>query len=252
MNKLISLSFLFFSVGSFSASSDAAQCRIDIQNQVTLDGETIEIAQTDGDKALLDGDNNLFIHGEKIKLDADQQAAIKKYRQQMNEYLPRAKQLASDGIALANDVIDDVAESLDAPGAFEDVKTAVKQFYTEVEARYYKEGSWIIPAQSFDEMTQSWMNDFAKAKEIFTREFFTDAMSVLSKKMQQEDGLNLTELSEGMSALKMKVEQRMAEHAEKYEKQAQEFCESLDQIADQEQDVLKKIPQLKDYQVFSI
>ena len=252
MNKRISLSFIFFSVASFSASSEAAQCRIDIRHQVTLSGETVEITQTDGDKALVDGDNNLFIHGEKIKLNAEQQAAIKKYRQQMNEYLPRAKQLASDGVALASDVIDDVAESLDAPGAFEDVKTAVKQFYAEVEARYYKDGDLILPAQSFDEMKQSWMNDFAQAKEIFTREFFADAMSALSEKMHQEDGLNLTELSEGMYELKAKVEQRMAEHTKKYEKKAQEFCESLDQIAEQEQDVLKKIPQLKGYQVFSI
>lgn len=249
---IISLSLIFLSVVSFSASSQAAQCRIDIQNQVTLDGEKIEIAHSDGEKAVVDGDNNLFIHGEKIQLDAEQQAAIGKYRQQMNDYLPRAKQLADDGIALANDLIDDVATSLEAPGAFDDVKTAVKEFYADVEARYYKDGDLILPAQSFDEMTQSWADDFAKAKEIFTSEFLSDAMGVLSEKMQQDGGLNLTELSESMYALKAKVEKRMAEHAEESQQKAQEFCESLDQVAEQEQDVLKKIPQLKDYQVFSI
>ncbi|EGU42921.1 methyl-accepting chemotaxis protein [Vibrio ichthyoenteri ATCC 700023] len=253
MNKqIISLSLIFLSATGFSANSLAGQCRIDIKNQVTLDGEKLEITHSDGDSAVVDGDNNLFIGGDKIQLTADQQAAIEQYRQQMNDYLPRAKQLADDGVALANDLIDDVATSLEAPGAFDDVKTAVKDFYADVEARYYKDGDLILPAQSFDEMTQSWANDFAKAKEIFTSEFLSDAMGVLSEKMQQDGGLNLTELSEGMYALKERVEKRMAEHAAESQQKAQEFCESLDQMAEQEQDVLKKIPQLKDYQVFSI
>ena len=250
--NIIRLSLIFLSVAGFSVSSQAAQCRIDIKNQVTLDGDTLEIAHSGGDKVVVDGDNNLFIHGEKVELDAIQQAAIEKYRQQMNNYLPQAKKLADDGIALANDLIDDVATSLEAPGAFDDVKIAVKDFYADVEARYYKDGDLILPAQSFDEMSQSWAEDFAKAKEIFTSEFLSDAMVVLSEKMQQDGGLNLTELSESMYALKAKVEKRMAEHAKESEVKAQEFCESLDQMAEQEQDVLKKIPQLKDYQVFSI
>ena len=68
-----------------STSSYAAQCRVDLQNQITLDGEQIEIAQADGDTAKMDGDNNLIIHGEKITLNAEQQAAIKAYRQKMND-----------------------------------------------------------------------------------------------------------------------------------------------------------------------
>ncbi|GAK85307.1 methyl-accepting chemotaxis protein [Vibrio ponticus] len=101
-------------------------------------------------------------------------------------------------------------------------------------------------------MTESWAEDFAKAKEIFTSEFLANAMTVLSEKMQQDGGLNLTELSESMYELKARLEQRMAEHAKQAEEQAQDFCESLDEMAEQEQDVLKKIPELKDYQVFTI
>ncbi|MBA5763328.1 YggN family protein [Vibrio sp. 404] len=247
MKQLLTLSLIFMSTSSY-----AAQCRVDLQNQITLDGEQIEIAQADGDTAKMDGDNNLIIHGEKITLNAEQQAAIKAYRQKMNDYLPKAKQMADDSIELANDLIDDVAQSLDAPNAFDDVKLAVKSFYSDVEARYYKDGDLILPAQSFAEMTKSWSEDFAKAKEIFSTEFMGNAMTVLSEKMQQEDGLNLTELSESMYELKLRVEQRMAEHAKQAELQAQDFCDSLDDIAEQEQDVLKKIPELKDYQVFII
>lgn len=247
MKQLLTLSLILVSAGSY-----AAQCRIDLKNQLTLNGEQIEITQADGDTAKVDGDNNLFIHGEKIALDAEQQASIKAYRQKMNDYLPKAKQIADDSVALANEVIDDIAQSLDAPNAFDDVKKSVQEFYANVESRYYKDGDLILPAQSFAEMTQSWTDDFAKAKEIFTTEFMGNAMVVLSEKMQQDDGLNLTELSESMYELKARIAQRMAEHTKQAEQQAQDLCESLDDIAEQEQDVLKKIPQLKDYQTFAI
>ena len=247
MKKVMALSLLLVSVGS-----QAAQCRIDIKNQVRLDGQNIEIAQENGDKAVVNSDNSLTIHGEKIELNDDQQAAIAAYREQMNDYLPRAKKVADDSLALANDIIDDLAQSLDAPGSFDNVKTALKEFYADVESRYYKDGDLVLPAQSLSEMTSSWSEDFQKAKELFNTEFLSDAMGVLSEKMKKDGGWNLTELSDSMYELKAKIEQRMAEHAKKAEQQAQDFCESLDDMAEQEQQLMEKIPELKDYQVFTI
>lgn len=107
MKKLLTLSLLMV-----SATGYAAQCRVDIHNEVRMDGQSLEIRQTSGDKAVVDEDNNLFIKGELIELDAEQKAAIEAYREKMNAYIPQAKQLASDGLELANDIIDDVAASL--------------------------------------------------------------------------------------------------------------------------------------------
>ncbi len=68
--------------------------------------------------------NDLYIHGEKVALDAEQQARqLKKYRDSMNEYLPRAKQMANDSLALANDVIDDILlANWNSPESFDNVK----------------------------------------------------------------------------------------------------------------------------------
>ncbi|UTZ27266.1 YggN family protein [Vibrio campbellii] len=247
MKKLLTLSLL-----TISASGYAAQCRVDINNEVRMDGQNLEIVHTNGEKAVVDEDNNLFIRGELIELDDDQKAAIENYREKMNAYIPQAKQLASDGLALANDIIDDIAVSLDAPDSFGNVKVAVKDFFADVEARYYKDGDFILPADSFDSMTESWSQDFEKAQEIFNKEFLTSAFDALSAKMKEDGGLNLTALSESMTELQAKVQERLAEHSEDVEKQAEDLCESLDDMAVEEQDLLKKIPELKDYQVFTI
>ncbi|NVC62066.1 DUF2884 family protein [Vibrio sp. 05-20-BW147] len=235
-----------------ATSAQASQCRVDIKNEVRLDGEVLEIHQTNGDKAVVDASNNLYIHGEKIELNDDQQAAIEEYRENLNAYLPRAKQVAEESLALANDIIDDIAVSLDAPDAFDNVKTAVKEFFADVESRYYKDGDLILPADSFASMTDSWSEDFKRAQDIFNKEFISSAFDAMSSKMKQEGGLNLSAMSESMTELKQKVQERLQQHSQEIEQQTQEFCDSLEDMAVQEQDLQQKIPELKNYPVFTI
>ena len=79
MKKLLTLLLLMV-----SATGYAAQCRVDINNEVRMDGQSLEISQATGDKAVVDEDNNLFIKGELIELNSDQKAAIEDYREKMN------------------------------------------------------------------------------------------------------------------------------------------------------------------------
>ena len=74
----------------------------------------------------------------------------------------------------------------------------------------------------------------------------------MSEKMKQDGGLNLTELADSMAELKLKVEERMKEHSQQVQEEANEFCDSLDEMAEQEQELHEIIPNLKDYQVFTI
>lgn len=230
----------------------AAQCKVDLKNEIHLNGERIEIVQTGGDKAVVDANNNLLIHGEKIELDNEQQQAIAQYRENLNDYLPRAKKIAQDGLALANDIVDDVAVSFDAPEAFEGVKQSMKQFYADIEARYYNNGDLVLPADSFGSLSETWAEDFEKAKALFNEEFIASAFNAMSEKMKAEGGLNLTEMANAMSELKERIAERLKQHAVEVEQQGEEFCDSLDQMAEQEQQLHKKIPELKDYQIFTI
>jgi len=230
----------------------AAQCKVDLKNEIHLNGERIEIVQTGGDKAVVDANNNLLIHGEMIELDNEQQQAIAQYRENLNDYLPRAKKIAQDGLALANDIVDDVAVSFDAPEAFEGVKQSMKQFYADIEARYYNNGDLVLPADSFGSLSETWAEDFEKAKALFNEEFIASAFNAMSEKMKAEGGLNLTEMANAMSELKERIAERLKQHAVEVEQQGEEFCDSLDQMAEQEQQLHKKIPELKDYQIFTI
>lgn len=235
-----------------SSQAYAAQCKVDLKNEVHLNSERIEILQTSGEKAIVDADNNLLIHGEKIELDSEQQQAIEQYRESLNDYLPRAKEIARDGLALANDIVDDVAQSFDSPEAFEDVKASMQKFFAEMEARYYQNGDLVLPADSFSSLSESWAEDFEKAKALFNEEFITSAFNAMSEKMKAEGGLNLTEMANSMSELKERIAERLKQHSAEVQQQSEAFCDSLDEMAEQEQQLHKKIPELKDYQIFTI
>ncbi|MGD8173183.1 YggN family protein [Vibrio sp. TRT 21S02] len=244
--------FIFTLPFLFTSQIWAAQCQVDLKNEIRLGGQQLEIHQANGETAILDDNDNLVIHGEKIELDAGQKEAIAQYRQHLNDHLPRAKQIAEDGLNLANDIIDDVAKSLDSPEAFDSVKVAMKDFWASIEARYYKNGDLILPAESFESMSNTWMEDFAKAKDIFNDEFITSAFEAMSTKMKEEGGLNLTEMANSMTELKARISERIESHSADIEQQGQEFCDSLNQMAEEEQQLHKKIPELKNYQIFTI
>ncbi|MCK6262567.1 YggN family protein [Vibrio sp. ZSDE26] len=235
-----------------SQAAWAGVCRVNLQNEIHLNSEQLEVVQVNGDSAVVDANNELYILDNKVELNADQKEALKEYREAISRYLPKAKQIASDCVALANDIIDDVAGTMDTPEAFEDLKASMKEFLANIESRYYKDGDLVIPADSFGTMTDSWAEDFEKAKEIFNKEFIASAFEAMSEKMQKEGGLNLTELADSLAEIKVKVEKRLDAHDQKVQQQKQEFCDSLDDIAEQEQDLHQKIPQLKDYQLFTI
>ena len=231
---------------------NAAQCKVDLKSDIKLNGERLEIHQESGNTAVVDSDNRLLIEGKEVVLEPEQKKAISDYRAHLNDYLPRAKQIARDGLTLVNDIIDDVGESFDAPDAFQSVKASMQEFYTDIEQRYYKEGDLILPADSFSSLSETWSQDFENAKKLFNQEFISSAFTAMSEKMKAEDGINLTQMAETMSELKERIATRLKKHAGEVEKQSQEFCDSLDDLAQEEKELHQIIPQLQDYQVFTI
>ncbi|OEE75961.1 YggN family protein [Vibrio genomosp. F6] len=237
---------------TLSSSVYAVQCNVDIENEVHLNGSDLEIYKDGTPKVLINDDNHLYIHGEKIQLDDKQQQAIEEYREKMNAYLPRAKDIANDGLNLANDIIDDVSVSFDNSESFNKVKTALEAFFADVEARYYQGDEFVLQKDAFDSFIQNWQKDFDKAQEVFNSEFFTSAFDAMSEKMKQDGGINFTELANKMAELKEKLAAKVTEQSIVIEKEAQIYCESLDEVAEQEQELHEKIPELKNYQVFTI
>ncbi|WP_375753054.1 DUF2884 family protein [Vibrio sp. HN007] len=248
MKKLFLGFVLLFSSTVFAQQ----QCKVDIQNEVHLDGEQVKIYQNDTPKVLIDQNNQLFINGEKVDLSSSQQAALDSYRANLNAYLPKAKEIARDGLALMNDVLDDVAVSFNNSEAFNNVKKALEEFLSSLERRYYKEDGFVMQQAAFSDAYANWKQDFAKAKETFNAEFFTSAFEALSQKMKSEGGINLTAMKEELVSLQQNLSSKVQAESQELQQDAKQYCEDVEKVAEEEQMLHEKIPELKDYQVFLI
>ena len=233
-------------------SALAAQCRVDVKNEVHINSEHVEIHRADGQIATMTANNQLSIDGKSVPLDSEQASAMERFRQSMSDSVPRVKQVINDGLVMADSVIDDISTSLGKPGAFDNLKQGVRSYAQEWESRYYKNGELVLPASSYEQMQQEWMAEFDKAKVFFSREFMTSAFDTIAKSMKQEGGFNLTQLNDVMAKLKTSMAEHLKAHQKQMDKQRDELCDSLDNMVEQEKSLHKKIPQLKDYQVFTI
>ncbi len=232
--------------------ASAAQCDISIKNDVHIGDSELEIEHQGEIAVVMDDDNHLYIHGDKIELDPDQEQAIADYREKINSYVPKAKQMAEESLKLAEDIMDDIAISLDMPGAFDEAKISVKEFFDGLQKKYSENGDWVLPSVDTDELQKSWQQDIDALMAVLNEEFFESAFNALSAKMDQEGSLNLSELADTMAELKANFDERLKAHEAEIERQSQELCDSVGDLAEEEKALHEKIPALKDYQVFTI
>ncbi|GAM69932.1 methyl-accepting chemotaxis protein [Vibrio sp. JCM 19236] len=250
MTGLMSLGFM---AGVAQAKEMPAQtCPIDINQELHLDGKNVTIIDRQGNSAELEEGKGLTIQGKSVALSPEQEKMLEDYRQRLNEYVPQARDIAQSGLDVANEIIDELSASFDNTDAFENVRQAVIDFYNQLEARYYQNGEMVLKPDAFEDVYQNWKQDFDSAREVFNREFFASAFSVLQEKMKSEDGINFTALQEEMAKLKASVEGKLKENSKQIQKQAEEYCDSMKSLAEQEKGVVQSIPELKDYQLFEI
>ncbi|MGO1298627.1 MAG: DUF2884 family protein [Vibrio sp.] len=230
----------------------ASQCHVDVNNEVHLDGKKVEIHRQDGSVAKLDENNHVRINGQALPLNSEQRSMVDKFRTSMNDSVPKMKQVIDDSLEIADDVLDKVSTSLNTPHAFDDVKQSIQSYASKMEQRYYKNGEFVLPANTYAEMKKQWADEFEQMKAVFTSEFLTSSFNSISENMKKNGGMNLSKLSETMGSLKQQVTEQLKTHKQKIKKDSKEMCDSLNDIVQQEHALHEKIPELKKYQVFTI
>lgn len=250
MNK--TLLAILLALSSFSALAQAPRCDININNELHLKDDVVSVYQQGEPKVVIDQENQLFINGKKIDLNQMQQQAVKTYREKVSLYVPKAKDIADQGVELANEVIDDVSESFNDPDSFNNLKKAMDDFYSDVESRYYNDGEWVLKKDAVSEAIANWKADSAAAMQRFNGEFFSSAFAVLSEKMKADGSVNLSELQNQLIDLKAKVETKLQSQSVELQQEATDYCVDLQGIAKDEETLRQQVPELKGYEVFVI
>ncbi|OBT06542.1 chemotaxis protein [Vibrio sp. UCD-FRSSP16_10] len=250
--SMLLTSLLFTSLTQAQAIDGYQSCNVDLHNEVHLDGKGVRIIDAKGHKAIIDEKKGLSIEGKTIELSHQQQQALDQYRKQLNETIPKVQEVGRSGVALANEVLDDVSAKFNNTHAFDNVRQAISDFYVKLEKRYHHDGEWVLKPNALSAMHNNWQKDLADARQVFNTEFIASAFTVMQEKFAAEGSVNFTELQNEMVELQTSIKKKLKAHSSEITEKAQNYCDSMDQLAKEEQSVVKTIPELKKYQLFNI
>jgi hypothetical protein len=244
--KILALLTLFISFSSL-----ANQCAVSVMPGVHTDGQrlSIEAEPSAPNKLAIGSDDSVAIHGQSLTLSADQKSAIHSYRQSIGEHVAKVNAFARDNSYFLVDMLDEIGEVIGDKQALTGLKQTLISYASETQV---SEGEDMPTLASLDELFKRWTKQLVKAKDLFDEEFVTSVWDALSSKVKDTEGLNLSALSDMLTMLKERVEDRWNNHEQQVDDQQKQLCESLNQLIKQEQLLHEKIPELKGYQVFTI
>lgn len=249
MKIFLAVCFIFFSHVVLASSE---QCAVKVEREVEANDGWLLFHLDDGRNVEINDQNQVLIGGQVVELSPEQRQAVDQYRNSIATHMQRLSVYAKSNAEFLGDVIDDIGLSLGAPEAFDDLKVELDHFWqTTVEPYQIHQGN-ILPAGTFEALRDSWHSQAIKAKALFDQAFIDQAWQALSEKFKQEGSLSLTAISDMLTTLEATISERLQLHSNSLDQQESKMCESLHDIAEQENDLRDQIPELKDYQVFTI
>ncbi|GHA52099.1 YggN family protein [Photobacterium aphoticum] len=243
--------FLALLLFPFSLSVQAQSCPVNVPNDIHINPEHIAVYQQGQPKMLIDENNQLFINGEKMDLDVAQQKAIEAYREHVQAYLPKMAELADDGVSIANEVVNELSTTLGDKEAFAKTHALINQYSAQAKAKFYPEGEFVLPADIFSTVESDWRQEFETAMKHVSAESMAAIFAALSAEMKDGE-LNFTEFQKKMTDLKDRMQSTITEHSKDVAEQANDMCDSVKGLAEEEQQLQTIIPELKNYPMFEI
>jgi hypothetical protein len=234
-----------------SSNSWANMCPVNVENDVVLtpSGEVkVDNAQ---DKLRIDHDGRVYVNGKELDLTVSQKKAVEKYQQQVSDYIPTVVDFTDKGIAAANDFVSEIETSFDAEGSFDAVKIKIDEYGVTAKQKFYQGKNLILEHDFFKEVNTTWKQDFEVMIKSLDKELFASVFNSLSDKMQKGE-LNFTELQQQFVDVQSSIKMKMEEHKVDIKKDAQHLCDSAKDIAMDEEQLHKIVPELQLYPMFSI
>lgn len=234
-----------------SASVFAQRCPVEVQNEIHINNGQVSVYQEGQPKMMIDENNNVFINGKPLDLNAMQRRAVDAYRNGVQEYLPKVADLANDGVGIATDILEEVSASFDSKESFASVESWIDEYEKKARETFYQDGEFVMPTDMFADVDPSWKTEFDDAMKSVSVESMSALFAALSAEMKSGE-MNFTELQRKFSELKRRIEEHIQTRSSDISEKANRLCDSVKGLAEEEQQLHNVIPELKDYQMFEI
>ena len=239
---------------SFSSS----HCSVNVNYGVVIDPNSIRFVEDSQTHVQINNNEQLFVNGKQVNLDAKQQALVSEYSEQLNAQVPGVVKLASDAVDIAFNAIRHVVAGFSGEdsGNSERLEEIFTRINDKVEKRFgEKDGSFYLAQQNFDEFDRFMEDELEQEIEAIVKDSVGDILIALGSAINNEDGdfeQKMEAFGTRMETMGEEVEAAVEDKAQELEKQADVLCANLKDIDQIEYQLQNSISALSDFNLITV
>lgn len=234
ITSLALITTTFMSSAAFAnVHLDTDSCDIELNYDLTISPEHIRIIDQDETMVDIYKDKILFLRGEQIQLNQNQQVMITQYATHIRNAIPEVTEIAVEAISMAyegiNLALGNHADMSETQEKFSDLENKLKQKFESKDGHYsFKQGSFntSIEDEAVDELVEDIVSDVVP-------QLVGGILSNIGIAMMSGES-DLSELED----IGENIEKEMELRGESIEQRAEEFCLSLKKVDELEQALL--------------
>ncbi len=248
------LILLFVCVLCAGTSHAGFKCNIDFNYGVVVNNSHIRVLEESRTVLQINNRKQLFVGGELVTLNNEQAVLLKKYSEGLHYVVPKMIILATEGIDLAIDTIDQVYQGIVGVdhGSYEKLHSALDRAKGQVRDKFrYASNHYFIGPGSLEQV-----DDFVdlQIEEQLGEAISTSLGGILSAISGLNSGDGDTEermraLSERLEQMSVELDDDVGSRAENLRDKAKWFCKKVEQLNGLEEKLRSSVPQLKKYDI---
>ncbi|MEP4890374.1 MAG: YggN family protein [Aliiglaciecola sp.] len=218
-----------------SGTVAANECDVSMNGQVSLMNNVLTVTTEDNDIIKIDAGEKLFVNGQRMDVDKNQERWVSEYYNGIYNAVPEAADLALEGVAIANVAVSEVLGNLlgTDSSAVEKIQSKLDDVKQKIEYNFYADdGSIQLDSTNFsdgDFLGAQWEQDFEDTVEEVVTASIGHLMIALGTELIFGDG-DTDDFSQRMDNFGQDIEQKIEARAGNLEQKADAFCMSLAKI----------------------
>ena len=227
-----------------------ASCKVSLEHSVKVTPQFIQVL--DGEKTLyrITDDAQLFIEGDKVGLNDQQQALVKQYHALMQELAPQVAELVTQGLALANEAVTTLFGEMFGDDA--QMQQKLQRISDKFEQRFgplmnNDDGEYFLSKEHVDAAGNDLGQELEKEIKGLVKESAGQMLMFIGKMMMSGEG-DLNSFEQKMEKFGRDMEIR----GKDLEQQANQMCSQMERLELIETQLQKSIPQFSGYDLVKV
>lgn len=230
------------------------KCKIDLNYGVVVNNSHIRVLEESRTVLQINNKQQLFIGGEWVELDPAQQKLVNNYAQGIHYVVPKMIILATEGVDLAIDTIDQVYQGIVGVdhGSYEKLHKAMERAKDKIRDKFrYASNHYFIGPGSLEQV-----DDFVdqQIEAQLGEAISTSLGGILSAISGLNSGDGPTEermqaLAERLEQMSVEIDDQMGSRANSLRDKAKWFCKKMEQLNAVEEQMRASIPAFKHYDI---